>query len=384
MTCVPAPIAYSDSVAVGACETMRCGRRDADGVADPANVKNAATTVASATASDLRCTSAPFLEGFVGRRAGRSSDSGLPLRRLPGRGQWRRGGGHLPSQRRDRPGLAPGSPTERRFCRRETTMALRGGLARPFSLAARRRVGGPDLHALLDPRPGHRPRRLGLAAAQARACDRVRGARGVGLARARERLGGVLARHRLRGHGRDPPGVRPGTTRVAARRGRRCGRRRSRAPARPSRQTLRVALDLDAVLGDTRPLWDAWLEDAARRFRSIAELDPASLPHHRSEAARELDRWAERGIGDWRASLGRFAEDHAPVYLRPRAPVSAALRRLEAAGARIDVFTDAPEELARVALSHLGAARRVQAVTTQPADGAVVVRSPEQLARLEI
>lgn len=147
---------------------------------------------------------------------------------------------------------------------------------------------------------------------------------------------------------------------------------------------MRVALDLDAVLGDTRPLWDAWLEDAARRFRSIAELDPATLPDDRSEAARELDRWAERGIGDWRASLGRFAEDHAPVYLRPRAPVSAALRRLEAAGARIDVFTDAPEELARVALSQLGAARRVQALTTQPEDGAVVVRSPDQLARLEI
>jgi phosphoglycolate phosphatase-like HAD superfamily hydrolase len=147
---------------------------------------------------------------------------------------------------------------------------------------------------------------------------------------------------------------------------------------------LRVALDLDAVLGDTRPLWDAWLEDAARRFRSIAELDPATLPDDRSEAARELDRWAERGIGDWRASLGRFAEDHAPVYLRPRAPVSAALRRLEAAGAQVDVFTDAPVELARVALSHLGAARRVQAVTTQPSDGAVVVRSPQQLAGLEI
>jgi phosphoglycolate phosphatase-like HAD superfamily hydrolase len=146
---------------------------------------------------------------------------------------------------------------------------------------------------------------------------------------------------------------------------------------------VNVAIDLDGVLGDTRPLWEAWLEDASRRFRSIAELDPAALPRDRSEAARALDRWAEQGIGDWRASLSRFAEDHAPVYLRPRAPVSAALRRLEAAGARIDVFTDAPEELARVALSHLAAARRVQALTEQPEDGAVVVHTPEELARLE-
>jgi phosphoglycolate phosphatase-like HAD superfamily hydrolase len=150
---------------------------------------------------------------------------------------------------------------------------------------------------------------------------------------------------------------------------------------------VNVALDLDGVLGDTRPLWDAWLEDAARRFRSIAELDPGTLPRDRTAAARELDRWAERGIGDWRASLARFAEDHAPVYLRPRAPVSAALRRLEAAGVRIGVFSDAPEELARVALAHLGAARRVQSFSERPEDlghDAVVIRSPDDLARLEI
>jgi phosphoglycolate phosphatase-like HAD superfamily hydrolase len=147
---------------------------------------------------------------------------------------------------------------------------------------------------------------------------------------------------------------------------------------------LNVAIDLDGVLGDTRPLWEAWLEDVARRFRSIAELDPAALPTDRIAAARELDRWAERGIGDWRASLARFAEDHAPVYLRPKAPVSAALRRLEAAGARIEVFTDAPEELARVALSQLGAARRMQSLATQPADDAIAIRSPDDLARLEI
>jgi phosphoglycolate phosphatase-like HAD superfamily hydrolase len=147
---------------------------------------------------------------------------------------------------------------------------------------------------------------------------------------------------------------------------------------------VNVAIDLDGVLGDTRPLWNDWLEDAARRFRSIAELDPTALPHDRVAAAKELDRWAERGIGDWRASLARFAEDHAPVYLRPRAPVSAALRRLEVAGVRIEVFTDAPEELARVALAHLGAARRVHALTEKPDGDSVVVRTPDELARLGI
>jgi phosphoglycolate phosphatase-like HAD superfamily hydrolase len=129
------------------------------------------------------------------------------------------------------------------------------------------------------------------------------------------------------------------------------------------------AIELDGVLGDTRPLWDAWLEDAARRFRSIAPLDPAALPKDRAEAARELDRWSEAGVGDWRAALARFAEDRAPVYLRPNAEVSAALRSLAAAGHRLGVFTDAPDALARVALSQLGAERRIEAL--EAGDGAL-------------
>jgi phosphoglycolate phosphatase-like HAD superfamily hydrolase len=127
--------------------------------------------------------------------------------------------------------------------------------------------------------------------------------------------------------------------------------------------TRAVAVDLDA-LGDTGPLWQDFLADAARRFRSIAPLDAAALPADRAAAADELDRWAAQGVGDWRTALERFAEDRAPVYLRPSAEASAALRSLQAAGRRLGVFTDAPEALARVALSQLGAARRVEAVET--------------------
>lgn len=122
-----------------------------------------------------------------------------------------------------------------------------------------------------------------------------------------------------------------------------------------------VALDLDA-LGDTRPLWRDFLVDAARRFGSIAQLEPDTLPEDRAAAADELDRWAAAGVGDWRAALERFAEERAPVYLRPSAEASAALRALAGAGIRVGVYTDAPEGLARIALAHLGAARRVEAV----------------------
>src|SRR5436309_1786410 len=121
-----------------------------------------------------------------------------------------------------------------------------------------------------------------------------------------------------------------------------------------------VAIELDGVLGDTRPLWRDWLEDAARRFRSIAPLDPEALPDDRGGAAAELDRWAEAGVGDWRAALARFAEDRAPVYLRPKAEISAALRALGENGYRLGVFTDAPDALARIAVSQLGASRGIE------------------------
>jgi phosphoglycolate phosphatase-like HAD superfamily hydrolase len=153
-----------------------------------------------------------------------------------------------------------------------------------------------------------------------------------------------------------------------------------------------VALDLDAVLGDTRPLWRDWLEDAARRFRSISPLDPSALPDDRAAAARELDRWAEAGVGDWRSLLERFAEERAPLYLRTRPDVGAALRRLAAQGVRLGAFTDAPEPLANVAVAQLGAARRLEAVVAgedalprllaRLGEGAVVVRSPDGLLGL--
>jgi phosphoglycolate phosphatase-like HAD superfamily hydrolase len=116
-----------------------------------------------------------------------------------------------------------------------------------------------------------------------------------------------------------------------------------------------VAIDLDGVLGDTRPLWRDWVEDVSRRARLEVEL-----PDDRAEAAAVLDG----ALPNWRDLLERFAEDRAPVYLRPDSAASGALRRLHAAGARLGVFTDAPEPLARVALAQLGASRRVEAVET--------------------
>ncbi|MFL6030329.1 MAG: hypothetical protein ACJ74D_09895 [Gaiellaceae bacterium] len=103
-----------------------------------------------------------------------------------------------------------------------------------------------------------------------------------------------------------------------------------------------VAIDL-AAIGDTDPLYRDWLEDAGRRFR----VDVSAL---------------DEQLPNWRTLLERFAEERAPVYFRRDAEISSAMRRLEASGLLIGVFTDAPEELARVALTHLGALGRIDAL----------------------
>jgi phosphoglycolate phosphatase-like HAD superfamily hydrolase len=141
-----------------------------------------------------------------------------------------------------------------------------------------------------------------------------------------------------------------------------------------------AAIDLDAVLGDTRPLWDAWLEDARRRLR----VDVDGLPEDRRAAAAALDEQ----LGNWRTLLERFAAEHAPVHLRPDPQANALLRALGQAGVRVGAFTDAPAELARAALVQLGATRSVTCVGTldevraELGEDAVVVPSREALATL--
>lgn len=133
-----------------------------------------------------------------------------------------------------------------------------------------------------------------------------------------------------------------------------------------------VAVDL-AALGNVEPLWRDWLDDASRRFR----VDVSAL---------------DEQLPNWRPLLERFAEERAPVYLRRDAEVTAALRRLHAAGVRVGVFTGAPAELTAIALAHLGADGRVDVVETgegarerilgELGDGTIVVETRAQLVGL--
>jgi phosphoglycolate phosphatase-like HAD superfamily hydrolase len=141
-----------------------------------------------------------------------------------------------------------------------------------------------------------------------------------------------------------------------------------------------VAVDVDGALADTRPLWREWLGDVQRRAR-------VDLPE---DATPEL---LDERLGNWRALLERYAEDHGPVHFRRSADAADALRRLQAAGVVVGAFTESPEPLARVALAQLGAARRIAFFEAGPealprllerlGPDAVVVRTRAELAAID-
>ena len=148
-----------------------------------------------------------------------------------------------------------------------------------------------------------------------------------------------------------------------------------------------LVIQLDGVLGDTGPLWQAFLEHLSRRFAAIEPLEPASLAADRTEAAEQLDAWAASGVGDWRGQLTRFVEDHLPVYLRLDAQATAAMRSLASAGVALSVVSDAPQELVDVAAAHLGLDRLAETCSggvslfAEPS-GAALVRTVAELEAL--
>ena len=140
----------------------------------------------------------------------------------------------------------------------------------------------------------------------------------------------ILARGALRGNRRDPPALRPRAPRRLVRRRHRHGRghgRRARVaqvaveplsgdPDRPRRRARRHA----AALGRL-----------ARGCRKSARRRPAELPTDRAAAAARTRRRRGGQLARPARAVRRRA---APVYLRPNAEVSAALRRLAATAGR--------------------------------------------------
>ena len=256
-----------------------------------------------------------FREGFGVWERGRSSDSGLPLRGLPGlaasgvstSGVSPHSGGTVPDLHRvpspcsvceARPTMAVCRPPPRCACGR------RSFSGRPSSSPSPRcPTSAPASGRGISSSGSSRTRPSSRCSARC-CCGRS------GIERAALALGiAYAASDELHQHFVE--GRRRLAVRRPDRRRRRRARRRALPPAGAQVRAMRLAIELD-VLGDTRPLWRDWLADAAR------VLDVAGLPDDRAAAAAELDA---RGAGNWRTLLERFAEDRAPVYLRPAAEV---------------------------------------------------------------
>ena len=317
---------------------------------------------------------------------------GSPSAAFPARRPVASSRGRLPSQRRDRPGLAPGSLSARRLCGRAyhwpragSSAAQRRGLPVVLWAALIFAVSSvPSLDSGLGTwdlglrKLAHVAEYAVLGALLARALPELAALwAGIAYAASDEvhqsfvpgRFGSLLD-VAIDAHGRarrDPGAAAPDAVNAAA-------------------------LDLDGVLGDTRPLWQDWLEDISRRLASIARSSrrlfhtTGAQPPPSSTAGRM--QASATGVRRWNGSPP-IARPSTSDRTQTRAPRCAGCTRQ---GVRLGVFTDAPEPLARVALAQLGAARRLEAVETggdalerllaRLGVGTVVVRSREELRRL--
>jgi phosphoglycolate phosphatase-like HAD superfamily hydrolase len=134
------------------------------------------------------------------------------------------------------------------------------------------------------------------------------------------------------------------------------------------RVSTTVVFSEDALAPGSAALWQAALEHLARRYASIRELDPGTLPADRTAAAAALDAW-DGGAG-WRREVGRYYDDHARLHLRRDPATGALLRRLRADGSQLGAYGAGPREASEAVLRFLGLDRRLDAVCLEPdADG---------------
>ena len=253
-------------------------------------------------------------------------------RRLPGLRQWLRGGGASPLTAAGPSRIRTGFPHRAPDCGRAYHRTV-SRVSRP-SLASRRRLGGADLRVLVGAGPRDRARRVGSRAAQARARGRVRDPRRAPRPRApdepawRSRSARstrsatrCTRRSSPAGTGRpldvaiDAVGVAAGVVALAV------------GPGTTPRVTERrvLAIELDAI-GDTRPLWVGLARVCTRRCST------STPPRFRTTEPPRPRRSTTRAPGTGVTLLERFAEDHAPAYLRRDAATSAALQSLAGAG----------------------------------------------------
>src|SRR5829696_6209938 len=189
---------------------------------------SAASATSAARAMVILRTNPPSARGSECRRAAGLLTRGALPRRLPG--PWASGSSareRLPSQRRDRPGLAPGSLSARLLLSRLVCPSVQAAVRRWGPVVAWAAVifafsSVPSLGTGLD---------LGFRAAEDRPRHGVRDPRRPAFPCATPSGLGDRDRDWLRGLGRVPPIIRGGPPGVAPRRRDRLGRSRGRSGA---------------------------------------------------------------------------------------------------------------------------------------------------------
>jgi phosphoglycolate phosphatase-like HAD superfamily hydrolase len=133
---------------------------------------------------------------------------------------------------------------------------------------------------------------------------------------------------------------------------------------------MEAVLFAEQGLAATDALWSEAVAHVARRLGRVKALDAASLPAGRRDGLAALAAWGDGDVSTWQLELGRFFEEHIPIYVRPSPTLNAAVRRLHRAGVRLGCWSPGPRPCTDVVLHFLGLARRVERCRIDPSPDA--------------
>lgn len=125
---------------------------------------------------------------------------------------------------------------------------------------------------------------------------------------------------------------------------------------------MRAVLFNEGALAPTSRLFADAVAALVRKLGRVKPLDPADLPRERAGALDALRRWAGDDVTTWEHELGRYVDEHAPLYLRPDPALNAAVRRLARDGVQLAAWSPGPRDAAESVIRFLGLARRIEAV----------------------
>jgi phosphoglycolate phosphatase-like HAD superfamily hydrolase len=140
---------------------------------------------------------------------------------------------------------------------------------------------------------------------------------------------------------------------------------------------MKAVIFSEEALADTGRLFADAVDALARKLGRVKPLDVAALPADHAAAVDALARWGDGDVSTWELELGRFYDDHVPLYLRPDAALNATVRRLEREGVRLGAWSPGPQDAAGSVIRFLGLTRRLEAVRVDRSADAPVALAAE-------